>query len=225
MHLVLQQFNVAESSLGATQNPGKIQKDWLELCRKYAAIKPNDSDSLSNDDLARLLNNPDIINRDLSLFLYFHYSKINPKVAPEEHVKLAAVMLSRLNELNEEIIPTLKLSNRTKGYHLDLSHTPYSTYLVSIPLVYRQNILKPLNLYSLDISHTPVSLTRELKQLKVKELRMVGVSLEPINTLPWILQNMKLERLILGKGEYPDPIIQKIRYKGIEVVEEDSNDV
>ncbi len=221
MHLMLQQFNAAYNALEQLQNPGKMQQDWMELCQQYSAIKPNDYTSLRAGDLARLLNNSEIINRDMSLFMYFHHGKQTSRIVPEEHIKLAAVMLSRLNELNEPEIPSLKLSKRPQGYHLDLSHTPYSQLLITIPLVYRQNVLMPLKLYSLDISHTPISLTRDLKRMNTRELRMVGVLLKPLNTLPWTLQGMKLERVTLGKGDYSEEIIQKIRYKGIEVIEEE----
>ena len=49
----------------------------------------------------------------------------------------------------------------------------------------------------------------------------VGVALQPIKGLSGLFETMGLERLILGKGEYPDGIIRYIRSKGIEVVEEE----
>lgn len=223
MHFMLQQFNAAQEALEQVDNLDTRVNALLELCRKYAIIKPNDSGLLSGHDLAQLLTNTSAINRDMSLFLYYHYTRQFPRVVPEDHAKVVAVMLSRLNELSDEEIPQLKLSKQTKGYHLDLSHTPYSAYLVTIPLVYRQNLLQHLNLYSLDISHTPISLTRELKNLKTRELRMVGVSLKPVSNLPWTLQGIGLERLIVGKGDYPESVLEKIRFKGIEVVEEAGN--
>ncbi|VGO18668.1 serine/threonine protein kinase [Pontiella sulfatireligans] len=223
MHFMLQQFNAAEEALEQVHDTGLRGNAMLNLCREYAVIKPDDSGFLSGHDLAQLLTNTDAINRDMSLFLYFHYTRRVPSVVPEEHAEVVAVMLSRLNELSDEEIPQLRLSKQAEGYHLDLSHTPYSAYLVTIPLVYRQNLLQHLNLYSLDISHTPVSLTRELKNLKTKELRMIGVSLEPASNLAWTLQGIGLDRLIVGKGEYPESVLKKIRFKGIEVMEEAGN--
>ncbi|MDF7822717.1 serine/threonine-protein kinase [Pontiellaceae bacterium B12227] len=221
MHFMLQQFNAATSTMEQMPNLGKTETARLKLSRQYAEIKPNDGALLPAEDFARLLSNDAAVNRDLSIFLFFHYTRRAPRIIPEEHINVVAVMLSRLNELDLETIPDLKLTRRPEGYHLNLSHTPYSAYLVTVPLVNRQNILRQLELYSLDISHTPISLTRELRQLKLKELRMVGVSMEPLSMLPWRLQGLGLERLIIGKGEYPDSVIQKIRSKGIEVVEEE----
>ncbi|VGO15399.1 Serine/threonine-protein kinase PknD [Pontiella desulfatans] len=224
MHFMLQQFNAARDALEQAPKLDTRNAAMLELCRQYAEFKTNDHDLLPDGDLAELMTHTEAINRDFCLFLYYHYTRRIPEINPSEHTKLVAVMLFWLNELSLENIPELKLTKRPEGWHLDLSHSPYSAYLVTIPLIYRQNVLAPLNLHALDISHTPLSLARELRKIDIRELRMVGVALEPQDKLPWTLGNLGLERLIVGRGEYPQALLNRIRSKGIEVIEEEGEE-
>ena len=200
MHMVLQEFNAAAQTFEQIQDPDDETLRMIDMCRKYADIKPNDSAPLSEHDFARFLTTHyNTLPRTLAKYAYYHDRQRNRPMNPEEHMKVVGAMLARLNQIDSDKIPPLKLSKRPEGWHLDMTHTPYSVYLVDIPLVYGQNIFKPLELYSLDISHTPVSLVRELWAMKVKELRMVGVSLSPQEGMHGMLNSLGAERVILGQ--------------------------
>lgn len=224
MHLILQEFNAAADAFRQLQDPDKQTQRMQKLSQTYAATKPTDQEPLSDSNLARFLTSPNFaIPRTFALLIYYHDRAPEHPANPEEHIQVAGAMLNRLSGIDPEHIPELKFSKRRKGWHLDLSNTPYPSFLVDLPMTYAKNILQPLQLYSLDISHTPVCLTRELLELKLKELRMVGVSLEPINEMVGLQKSLGTERLILGKGDYPDSIIQALRNQGIEVIEEEKN--
>lgn len=224
LHFLLQQFNAASNALTRIQTLNEKQQQLLELCREYAAIKPDDSTSLSDDEFARLLVQTEAVPWGRAMLLYYYKMRggswKKQEMDPAEHVQVIGAMLARLNEIGENNIPDLKFSKRPEGFHLDLSHTPYSSYVVKIPNVWRANVLSPLKLHSLDISHTPVSLRRELDLPNLKELRMVGVSVRPPTALPFMLKHPDLERVVLGKGDYPSTVVQAIRNRGIKVVEE-----
>ncbi|MDF7822767.1 serine/threonine-protein kinase [Pontiellaceae bacterium B12227] len=221
MHMVLQEFNAATSTFQSMEDPEENSPGMLDVCRKFAAIKPDDTMLLSDQDLARFLTTHyKILPRSLALYTYYHDRQRNRSSNPEDHIAVAGAMLARLNQINSSKIPELKLSKGPEGYHLNLTHTPYSVYIVGIPLVYGKNVLQPLNLYSLDISHTPISLVRELWELKVKKLRMVGVILEPTEGMAGMLKHMGAEQVILGKGDYSEGTVNYIRKQGIEVIEE-----
>jgi hypothetical protein len=219
LHVVLEQFTEACQVFGKIRDLDEDSRAIFALCREYALAKPDDQALLSGGDLARLLTRRETIRQDLAFFIYYHHFRKEPEMPPEEYIQVAGAILSRLNEMDEDIIPRLKLSRRPEGYHLDMSRTPYSNYVVAVPMVYRQNVLAPLHLHSLDISHSPVSLVRELTHMKVKELRMVGTSIFPVEGLVWSMKALGVERLILGEDEYPEMILQKLRSSGIEVVE------
>jgi len=219
LHVVLEQFSEACQTFGKIHNLDGESRKIYALCQEYARLKPDDQALLSGGDLARLLTRRETIQQDLAFFIYYHHFRTEPEMDPEEYIKVVGAILARLNEMDEDIIPRLKLSRRPEGYHLDMSRTPYSNYVMVVPMVYRQNVFAPLHLYSLDISHSPVSLVRELTHMKVKELRMVGTSIFPVEGLVWSMKALGVERLILGKGEYPEKILQNLRNSGIEVVE------
>ncbi|WP_168432973.1 serine/threonine-protein kinase [Pontiella sulfatireligans] len=222
MHMVLQQFNAAAETFQSMEDPEENSPGMLGVCRKFAAIKPDDALPLSDRDLALFLTTHyKIFPRSLAMYAYYHDRRRKRPLNPEDHIDVVGGMLARLNQINSSEIPELKLSKRPEGYHLDLTHTPYSIYTVEIPLVYGQNVLQPLKLHSLDISHTPVSLVRELWALKVKKLRMVSVNLEPAEGMAGMLKHMGVEQVILGKGDYSENTVSYIRKQGIEVIEED----
>lgn len=221
MLLVLQKFNEAALAFKEIQDPSESNIKMMELCQKYGALKADDSKLLSDHHFARFLTTHyKILPRSLALYTYHHDHKRDRPTNPEAHIEVVGAMLARLNQIDSDRIPYLKFTKRPEGYHLDLSHTPYSVYVVNIPLVEGQNVLNPLQLYSLDISHTPVSLVRELSVLRIKELRMVGISLQPSSGIPGMLQHIGVERVILDQGKYPAKILNTIRKFGIEVVEE-----
>ncbi|WP_168432933.1 serine/threonine protein kinase [Pontiella sulfatireligans] len=222
--LVTQQFNEAIKAYEKLTDPSQHTLRRLKLCREYATLKPEDWKSLSGPELAQLLaTHYSTLSGSLAKLIYYHDCQSPRSRNPEEHIAVVGIMLVRHNDIsNAGKIPHLKLNRRPKGWHLDLSRTPYSSYRIEMTSpVEDLNILQSLQLYSLDISHTPVSLVKELRYLEIKELRMVGAALQPAKGLVGLFESMGLERLVLGKGDYPEGTIRFIRSKGIEVVEEE----
>jgi hypothetical protein len=194
-----------------------------ELCREYADIKPDDDALLGDTDLARfILTHFDTVSGQFAQLIFYHDYQTARKRNPETYAEVVLAMLVRHNALRMEDQSRLKLAKRPQGWHLDLSNTPFSSYLVEMTAPGGAvNILQPLQLHSLDISHTPVSLAKELRVLELKELRMVGVRLQPNKGIMGTFRNMGLERVVFGEGEYPERLIRNLRNIGIEVVEEE----
>ena len=240
MQMVLQRFNGAVqdferlndfNNFYLTEKTPRSAVHWRELCRKYAELKPDDEDLLSDADLALLMSDmgDSGSSKTLSVFLYYHVAAMHNELLfdpdPEEYIKVVGVILDRLNDVDEQKIISSKLSQRSSGWHLDLSNTPYFTFMLVFPFANPQNVLTPLNLDSLDISHSLISLSRELRGLRFKELRMVGVSLSPKAGLAgFLLKNEELERVVVERGEYPKRVISELRKGGVEVIEEEMNE-
>ena len=210
MQFVLQHFNAALHTFEQLQDPDETTQQLTKLSRHYAEIKPNDFDRLSDDNLAPLLTN---LRKSIALFIYYHNRvKDYRNTTPEEHIQIVAVMLNRLHGFPiSSPIPDLKLRKSPKGYHLDLSHTPYSSFRMHMPFTHEINILQPLHLYSLDISYTSTCLVNELSRLQIKELHMVGIKLTPQSKIHSLFKNMGLEKVVIGKGEYPKFLVEKWR--------------
>jgi hypothetical protein len=220
LHFQLQQFNQAVETFEQLPELDEDSKKIDRLCREFGRIKPDDNSSLSDSELAQLRVRNKAVKWGHAVYLYYHHRTNNPD--PGEHIEVAGAMLARLNEIRGYQIPDLKLVERPEGYHLDMSHTPYSIYLIKLPSTERMNVLKDLQLHSLDISHTPISLAYEFRgELKVEKLRMVGTLVEPANMLDNVFEKMELKEVTLGKGDYSDAVIAEIRQLGIHVIEEE----
>ena len=226
LHYVLQHFNEAAETLDQVVDLDARNQAVKELCREYAQIKPDDSAFLSDSDLAQLMVRNKTVTWGHAMYLYYyqvgHYDNDRGSIDPTEHIKVVGALLARLNEIRAYQIPKLNLVKRPEGYHLDMSHTPFTTYIIKLPTIRRINALAYLDLYSLDISHTPIALAYEMRgKLSVKKLRMVATRLEPANALANLLQTMQVEEVTLGKGDYAPEVVKDVRDAGIKVVEEE----
>ncbi|MDF7822791.1 serine/threonine-protein kinase [Pontiellaceae bacterium B12227] len=223
--LITQQFNAALQTYEKLKAPNAGERRLIKVCREYGTLKPDDSAVLADRDLARLLSsNYAIISPSTARLIYYQDCRFSHKKkrTAEEYLEVIRAILVKHNTMGTVYNPVLKLSRRPEGYHLDLAGTLYSAYVLDMPHPGQDfNILQPLNLYSLDISDTPVSLVKELAGLKLKELRMVGVLLAPDSSLPGALSRMGTERIILGKGDYRPWVLDQIRERGIELIEEE----
>ncbi|MDF7822731.1 serine/threonine-protein kinase [Pontiellaceae bacterium B12227] len=219
LRFMLQEFNAAATSYGNMGDDPEIQA-LLEMAKYYGSIKPRDRNRLTDGQLADLLANKETVKQFMAYPIYHYHTERKQQAAPESYLPLASIMLARVNGIHDEIIDPLKLTKTENGYHLDFSETPYTTYSVPIAGSYRKNILQPLHLHSLDISHSRMALVKELANLEINELRMIGVMLEPRNGLPGMLRRMGVQRVVIEQGQYPQTTIAAIRKSGIEVVED-----
>jgi hypothetical protein len=220
LEFMLQQFNAAALTYEQLRDDPEI-RSLLELANRFGADKPNDRNLLPDGKLAELLTHRDIVKQKMAYPIYHYHTTRKTHFFPEKHLPLASIMLGRVNGIHDDTIVPLKLSRHEKRWHLDLSRSPYTSYSVPIAGSYRKNILQPLQLYSLDISHSRIALVKELANLRIKELRMVGVALEPKDGLPTMLRRMGVKKVILGRDDYPETIIMEIRKNGIEMLEEE----
>jgi len=215
LHFVLQQFNQARQCFEEA-GPSKRSEVMWQLSKKYAQIKPNDFDLLTDKQLANLFNEAKSPNRMTAYYMYYHHMKRHRKnVKPQQYLPLAHAILDRLNGINRRTQNRpLKLRKTNDGYDLDLSGKQYSVFTINILGVYRRNVLTPLKLNSLDISRTQVSRLSELKGMKLKELRMVGLDLRGRkNNVIKQLEQLKVQRIVIGAKDYPPEIIKELRKK------------
>ena len=213
LHFVLQQFNAANRCFDTIENPASLS-GISELSKKYAPYK-RDGKSMATSQVTALLNEQPRVSLPV-LYLYYHHITKHPVQQAEKYLPLAEAVLV---QLNKEAGKKLKLIHANEGPHLDLSGSSYTVYTLDRLKKPHFNILAPLNLYSLDISHTPLDSLLELRGLKLKELRMVGLNITKTGPLGYQLGRLDLNKLIIGADEYPKNFINKLRKK-YEVVEE-----
>lgn len=218
LHFILQQFNAAIVCFEMAGEPKRMQK-YLELSRKYAEIKPQDTRRLNDRDLANLFYefNPNSENATL-FYMYYHHMRRHTGVNPEDHIYLVGAVLDSLNQVSLTKNRRLKLKGTDEGYHLDLSGTPYGVYTLNIVGVYHRNVLEALRLKSLDISNTPFKQLSELRGMELKELKMTGIQLSGYaNKLSSQFKQLKLEKLIVSKDSIPMQVARKLRAEGLVV--------
>ena len=214
LHFVLQEFSAANACFeraGPTRRGGNLRA----LSQKYAEIKPNDRQRLTDRQVADLFHDSKAWNATTMSYLYYHHIRRRPASAtPPEYVPLAVTILDRLNDIPKRLQgKELALEKTKEGYHLDLSRSNYSTFSINILGVYRRNVLAPLKLTSLDISHTQVQTMAELRGLKLNELRMAGVTIVNKKLLVRLAASLGLKRMVLNIADYPAETIAQLREK------------
>ena len=218
-YFVKQKFNKAVQALntGETKSTSFDLKRTLLLSEKYAKIKPNDSDYLSAKQLSALLEEAPLAHRP-SLYLYKKSMPLNPPPSMDELLSITKIILDKING-TRTYTDRLHFTKDEDGNHLDLSGTPYSICTLGTIDLPSYNVLSPLNLTSLDISYTHISNLREVSDLHLKKLRMVGLNLSNSPSLFYHLRKMKVETLIIDADTYRPSLIKKLR-KNINVINE-----
>ena len=145
-----------------------------KTCEKYAQLK-SDDELLLPEDFAELFvfsYRNSGLRKNLLLVSYREYMKKQNQMAPERYLPVAIAVLNVINETlgwGSEI----RLEKDEKGFHLDLSGSPYQTLTLPRDILIErdpfsdiQSILSGLNLYSLDLSNSQV---RDFEGVKFNE--------------------------------------------------------
>ena len=216
----LQEFNAAQACFSEARLDQKYEA-LEKISADYSQIKTNDTDLLSEKELAELLIQ--IRSKYLRFatdqapilqYMYFHHIKRHPNPTHEEYLPLATVMLDQLNDQRRSTINNpLKLAKRADGYYLDLRGRTYTQYRLNIMGGGLMNILRPFGpIQTLDISHTPVTRINQLGGLRnVKHIRMVGLNLMHPNVVPARLGGIReLRKVTIDLGRYPEATQKKL---------------
>lgn len=212
-HFVIQEFNEALNCFEEAGSVGKpSERDCWNLSRKYAAQKPDDNKLLSTKELTDLVINSKGRNPAV-YYLYHNHLQRASNTDPMDYLTLAKAILDRINQLKDiPLNEALNLTKTEQGLHLDLTRTPY-TYFTLEKVGIRRNLLAPLNLHSLDISSLPIRSLSEFSNLKVRELRMVGLNIVRENMLIKHLVKMGVQTLIIDLEAYPPETQRMLRWK------------
>ncbi|HEY5653558.1 MAG TPA: serine/threonine-protein kinase [Pontiella sp.] len=215
LHFVLQQFNEASTCFYASgQSWDRIGVMW-SLSKKYAKIKPEDDDQLTDLQMAQLLEEKGLPVEPILFYLYYHHMSNRPAdTPPEEYAPLARVMLDLLNPTAAAAGQPLKLTKTVAGYHLDLSGCGYSKFSVSLMGRYLRNVLKGLSLSSLDISDNhSINDVYMLYGLTLDELRMSNVNIHGKSWFNQQFKDLKIKRVVLDVDAYPSRVISELSRK------------
>ncbi len=218
LHFIVEEFNAAakcfeESGVGYSEH-------LLPVARSFASLKPDDKALLKGSDLAEIFATEKPVFKQFTYYTYLHHMRRNPNPDPQEYAALAGTMLEEMNGPRPMGVVWLDIQKGKDGYALDLSGKPYSRYRLLIPGVLYSNILSPYGFESLDVSHTPLTDLVELEDLKVKTLRMVGLSWMTSDLhLVARLKKMGVETLIVEKGRF-NGVMRKRLERNFKLVEE-----
>ncbi len=202
---------------------GPSQKIIRDTAHRFAAVKPDDSKPLTEEQMQQFLDSlypsygADI--RELYFFTYVRHRQLTRERSPEECLPTALKLLDCINiTYNFDAMSQRKLEKRDGGYALDLSDTPYCQLSVVLSGRVYLNALAPLQLKSLDLSG--------IENLDFYGIHQGGLSLDELNlagTHPpydiWQLKfkNLGLKRIVLDEN-YPEEMRETLRENGVEVV-------
>lgn len=216
LHLINQEFNAARECLLVNFNP---EYKLVELCSIFGAMK-EDEELLTFAQLGELMNFPNL-DRQLRLNLFSKlYERHMDKITEVDPVEYLPVAIGFLNQVNDQVGwgEDIRLEERDRGYHLDLSGAPYSAFAPSMYQMDRSyGILVPLQLVSLDLSG---SLAQEFRQFKVSEnfedLILLDVNLFNSPITAYWLGETHIKRIIIRKGAIdPDYIVKHLSHVDI----------
>lgn len=187
----------------------------------YGRMKPDD-EVLDSEQFSELLNMPhrDVLFRK-NLFAQ-SYERHMGKVQEQDPVAYLNVAISMLNVINDTLGwgRHVKLEPRGNGYHLDLSHAPYSTFrLPGSRWMRGSEILLPLNLVSLDLSHSAV---KDFHGLKLpdsfEDLILLDVEIYDSSPTVYWLGQLPMKRLFIRPDLFSERDLGQLR-SAFEVVE------
>jgi hypothetical protein len=218
LHFIVEEFNAAAECFAASGQGYSVR--LLPLARDLATRKPNDKALLNEETLAELFAGEPPVFKQFSYYTYLHHIRRKPAPDLDGCRALAGTMLEEMNGPRPSDVVRLDIKQGEDGYVLDLSYKPYSRYRLLIPGVLYSNVLSPYEFQRLDVSHTPLTDLVELEDLKVKTLRMVGLSwMTSDRHLVVRLKNMGVQTLIVEKGRFNENLRRQLQ-KNFELVEE-----
>jgi serine/threonine protein kinase len=218
LHFIVEEFGAA-SECFAESGVGYSTR-LLPVARTFAVLKPDDKALLKESALAEMFATKQPVFKQFTYYTYLHHIRRDPKPELEEYRALAGTLLEEMNGPRPDDVVWLDIKKGKEGYVLDLSHKPYSRYKLLIPGVLYSNVLSPYEFERLDISHTPLTDLVELEDLKVKTLRMVGLSwMKSELHLVARLKNMGVQTLIVDEGRFTGKLRRTLQ-KNFELIEE-----
>ncbi len=213
LHFVLQEFNAANESFaqaGESRRIGQLRT----LSEKYAQIKPADEKWLTDQQLADLFYESTTADQMTLFYVYYHHMRRRPAdEKAEDYLPLAGAVLDKLNYTDYAQKNGLRFRVEQDQNVLDLSDTPYNVFSINIIGVYRRNVLAPLKLKSLDLSRTGIENLREIRGMRVSELKISGVPLANRSKQHMLnqLKALRVERVVLDETKFPKETIQALR--------------
>ena len=237
VHFNAQEFNAAlEAFSNTTVNP-----QLIEICKKYIAIKPDDSLQLPNDDFLELFW--ECIKAKLKAQVAgLMHNKAFSDIDLDERIAFCKGILTIHNKLEalhfvyDKKTRHLDISNNPKigtalalqnfpCKSIDLSHTSISSFIcfrsqpleelnVSHTRIIELHSLQVENILKLNISHTSVSNLTKLHGSKVEEL---NISHTNVQDLSFIKEMPRLKRLTLHKGQFDQKELSQVK-KDLEII-------
>jgi tRNA A-37 threonylcarbamoyl transferase component Bud32 len=196
LHFVVQDFRQANRCFDQVEVVDRYEA-CPPLAAKFAEIKA-DNMWLKPDEMVQLLYEVKRHIRYVAYYLAYYYFMDGARQEPaEELLPVVEIMLDTLNNMpySEKAQSSLHLEQTEHGYHLSLSGTPYSTFIIPIPVPIRQaNILRPLNLYSLDLSHSGLTDLERINGMLVEELNIVGLKSIPFHKF-YVFKRLKVKKV------------------------------
>ncbi len=226
LYFINEEFVAAKAALDRAGYDPK--NNLYKRCDYFSKVKPDDLAILEWGQFADLLKlpyrNTYFRKNILSRCYERHMSRVK-KIAPEEYLPTAIAMLDLLND-SLGWGESRRLEPRAGGYHLDLSHAPYSTLRLSGSRWGKgAGILLPLNLVSLDLSHSSV---RDFHGLQLpetfEELILLDVEIYDVPPTSYWLGKIPMKRLIIRRGMFPKFHLDQLRAK-MKVIELGPNEV
>ena len=205
LHFIMQEFNNALNSLKFVANDEAHSAYPLyKECQKLAALKPNDNELLSPDELNSYLDNPHDSKMAMQLFyLHVKRSSISHPYNLKEPVRK---ILNLINDVSSNNF-SFELDVVENGSTLDLSHAPYTDFILPIETQRPFNVLAVLKPVSINFRHSWFNEVSKLRGLKLHSINIAHTNIHKTRFWNWV-KKLKIQEVTIQENQFPQAEVE-----------------
>ena len=206
LHYVLQEFNKATECF-SPENDDSYNSLFMEECKKFATLKPNDKELLTPDQLAELLTSPYDTTLAMRLF-YLHCIQIK-NIHPKAMIEPVKRILNIINN-NSGTSVSLSVDQGEAGSSIDLRYAPYTDFILPIETERPFNVLSILNPVSVDLSHSWFNDLSKIRGLKLNEINVTNTNIHTERLQEWI-KKLKIKKMTVQEGQFSENEVEGLK--------------
>jgi hypothetical protein len=207
LHFSLQEFNQAKKSYE------KTNEVLYGIASEFAELKPNDEAILNAAQLGDLIERFTSYQNKYVAYQTFYYHMLRTEESsPRSYTKAVKNLLDLLNNTAHWIYGDLVLQENERGNHLNLSGSPYKTFVLPIATEQPYNVLSCLAPKSIDFSHSAINDLERLIGLELDLVNVKGTSIghEKVNLM---IEVLKLKTLVIDQGQIEESKLKNFQKK------------
>lgn len=200
LHFIMQEFNKALSCLeNARDNEKHDSYQLYKECERLVRIKENDSELFSYDQLNSYLENPH--DSKIAMQLFYLHVKRDSVLHPLKIKESVRKVLNLINDVNIDNF-TFDVELDDNKTLLDLSHAPYTDFILPIETQRPYNVLSVLKPYAINFSHSWFNEVSKLRGLKLQKINIANTNIHKTRFWSWV-RKLKIEEITILEDQFP----------------------